>query len=163
MAHKQKYSRHPGFEPLTVSSQGQRPTRWPTLFHVYLDPDWYVPIPKYVRIGLWDIWTKNENSTRRWKTTRAPPGRVRRGEQSEARRAISTQNGGPHLELLQVVYVSKPGLNLTSRLLRRQGPTYWYLYTCLFLYWPQRYLRQDGQSCGRSSGHERYIPPIPTT
>ena len=32
-------------------------------------------------------------------TAEASPGRVRRGEQGEARRANSTPNGGPHLEL----------------------------------------------------------------
>ena len=35
-------------------------------------------------------------------TAEAAPGRVGRGEQGKARRANSTPNGGPHLELARV-------------------------------------------------------------
>ena len=44
-------------------------------------------------------------------TAEVRPGRVRRDEHGEARRANTTPNGGPHLELLWSVYGSKPGLN----------------------------------------------------
>ena len=60
-------------------------------------------------------------------TAEATPERVGRGEQCEARRANSAPNDGPHLELRR--YGSKPGLNLTSRLLRRHGQ---HIFTCIY-------------------------------
>ena len=52
----------------------------------------------------------------------AAPGRVGRGEQGETKRANSAPNGGPHLGLGRL-RLKTWGLNLTSRLLRRQVNT----------------------------------------
>ena len=89
----------------------------------------------YVWIDAWDILTKkrkqhppsgDDAST----AEAAPPGRVGRGEQGEARRANSTPNGGPHIELLLGACGFKPGINLTYRLPRRQGQ-HTCTYTCV--------------------------------
>ena len=68
------------------------------------------------------ILTKIENSTRRRETTRARP-RPPPAESEEASKVRHDEqavipNGGPHLELARLR--SKPGMNLTSRLHRRQ-------------------------------------------
>ena len=47
----------------------------------------------YVRTDAWDIFGDDAS------TAEAAPGRVGRDEQGEARRANTTPNGGPHLEL----------------------------------------------------------------
>ena len=49
----------------------------------------------------------------------AAPGRVERDERGEARRAHTTPNGGPHLDLERLRL--KTCLNLSARLLRRHG------------------------------------------
>ena len=58
----------------------------------------------YVRMDAWDILTKKRKQHPSpgdgASTAEAAPGRVGRGGQGEARRAITTPNGGPHLELL---------------------------------------------------------------
>ena len=60
----------------------------------------------YVRIDKWDRNSYFDQKTktaplpgRDASTAKAAPGRVGRGEQREARRANSTPNGGPHLDL----------------------------------------------------------------
>ena len=57
----------------------------------------------FVRIDGWDILTKQRKqhpSPGDNASTAVPaPGRVGRDEQGEARRANTTLNGGPHLEL----------------------------------------------------------------
>ena len=76
----------------------------------------------YVRLNAWDISTKkkDENSSHLRETTQAPaeaaPGRVERDGQAEARRANTTQNGEPHLELgrLRLKTLSKSDLSIAE-------------------------------------------------
>ena len=61
----------------------------------------------YVRIDAWDRNTYFDEKKGKQhpspgddaSTAETAPGRVERGEQGEERRANSTPNGGPHLEL----------------------------------------------------------------
>ena len=99
MAHTQKKSRHPGVEPPTLILQGQRPTCWPTLFLVYVDPDWYVPIRTNICLGY--SVQKTRTAPVDGSTAEASP-RVGIGEQGEARRANNTPNDGPHLDSLSI-------------------------------------------------------------
>ena len=81
-----------------VSKRGRRgrrqgSTRYPTLFLVYIARDWYVSVRTNRRLGYFDKKRK-QNSPQA-----AASDRVGRDEQGEARRANTTLNGGPHLEL----------------------------------------------------------------
>ena len=64
-----------------------------------------------VRIDAWDIFTKKRKQHpspgEDASTDEAAPGRVERVEQGEARRANTTPNGGPHLELLIGAFTAK--------------------------------------------------------
>ena len=139
-------NRHPEFEPPPLSSQGRMPTGWSTLFIVYVGPDWYVSTV-YVRIDAWDILTKKRvqqpSPGDDASTAEAAPGRVGRGEQGEARRATSKHEQTAHrmvdLTSSYGVYGSKPGINLTSRLLRRQGQHIIHTCTCAYIYVPRSF------------------------
>ena len=99
MAHKKIY-RHPRFEPLTLRIHGQRPSCYPSMFLVYIDRDWYVPICTNRRLDILRKERKQNPLPRDYASTaEAARGRVERDEQGEARRANTTPNGGPHLEL----------------------------------------------------------------
>ena len=86
----------------------------------------------YVRINVWKNITKQRKKHPPQgddaSTVLAGTRRVERGELGEARPAISAPRGKPHLYLGG--YGSKPGLNLTSWLLRRHGQ-HIYTYVCL--------------------------------
>ena len=77
----------------------------------------------YVRIDAWIFRQKKQKQKPLpgddASTAEAAPGRVERDEQGEARRANTTPNGGPHLELLiGRLRLKTWGLNMASRLLR---------------------------------------------
>ena len=130
LAHKKKKKRHPIFEPLTFRLHGQRPTCYPSMFVVYIDRDWYLPIRTNRRLDNLTKKTKTD-TTRCRETTRArprpPPGRVERDEQGEARRA--PHNGGPHLEQrrLRLKTWSKSDFSIAET----TWPTYLYIYLYL--------------------------------
>ena len=63
-------------------------------------------------------------------TAEAPPGRVRKGEQGEARRAKGAPNGGAYLEL---VYGSKPCVKTTFEARARHLMGH-YTYICTNIY-----------------------------
>ena len=89
---------HPRLEPLTLRFHGQRSTCYPTMFCRQTVIGMYL----CVRIDAWIFWQETKTKPvagRRREHGRAAPGRVERDEQGEARRANSTPNGGPHLEL----------------------------------------------------------------
>ena len=95
----------------------------------------------YVRIDAWIFWPKkNENRTRCREPTlarrRPPPDRVGRDEQGEARRANTTQNGGPHLELgrLRLKTKSKSDFSIAET---------WPTYLCTYLYAPVQQAAHD--------------------
>ena len=87
----------------------------------------------YVRIDAWDIVIINEHSTRRRETTRARPRSpsAESGEMSKVRHVEETPHRMVDLNSSEGVYGSKPGLNLTSRLLRRHGQ---HIYTSNCIY-----------------------------
>ena len=92
--HTQK-KRHPRFEPLILTWHGQRPTCYPTMFLVYIYRGRYL----HARIDAGIFWQKKQKQEDYASTADVAPGRVERDEQGEARRANTTPNGGPHLEL----------------------------------------------------------------
>ena len=123
-----KKKRHPRFEPLTLRLHGQRPACYPTMFLVYIDRGWYVVIRRNRRLGV--LTKKRQQNPLPGddaSTAETTPGRVKRDEQSEARRANATPNGGPRLEFGRLR--PKPGLNMISRLLRRHGQ---HIYTSIY-------------------------------
>ena len=61
-------------------------------------------------------------------TAEPAAGRADRDQQGQARRANTTPNGGPHLEL--GIYAQKLSLNLTSPLLRRHAQ---HIHLCMYL------------------------------
>ena len=88
-----------------------------------------------VRIDTWEDLTKKRKQHPSLgddaSMAGVAPGKAERDERGEARRSNTTPNGGPHLELLIERLRLKPGLALTSRLLRRHGHhvTYIYIYS----------------------------------
>ena len=71
-------------------------------------------------MGYFDKKTKTALPGDDTRTGEAASGRVGRDEHGEARRANTTPNGGPHLELGRLRLKTYPGsVNLTSRLVRR--------------------------------------------
>ena len=74
----------------------------------------------YVRIDGWDILAKKRKQQPPpgddASTAEAAPGRVGRDEQGVARRANTSPNGGPHLELgrLRLKTCSKSGFSIAE-------------------------------------------------
>ena len=103
--------------------------------------DWYLSIRTN---HMWEILTKKRKQHPSQgddeSTAGVAPGRVGRDEHGEARRANRTPNGGPHLELERSRL--KPGLNLTSRLLRRHDQHVIHTFTpaCAHAGWVCTYL-----------------------
>ena len=123
---------------------GQRPTCYPTVSCIHrprLAPGMYL----YVRIDAWIFWQKKRKQNPLTgddaSTGEAAPGGLERDEKCEARRPSTTPNGGP-----QGVYGSKPGLNLTCRLLRRHGQ---HICTYIFTYGEQLITKQLLLAFGR--------------
>ena len=93
----------------------------------------------YVRMDAWDIlttkWKQYPSTGDDASTADVAPSRVGRGTQGEARRANSTPNGGPHLELgcLRLKTWSKPYFSIAQT----TGPTY--LYMCFYKPYSQAY------------------------
>ena len=83
-----------------------------------------------VRIESWDILIKNRKQHPSQgdgaSTAETTPGRVGRDEQGEARRANTTQNGRPHLELgrLRLETWSKSGFSIAET----TWPTHLYIH-----------------------------------
>ena len=139
MAHYKK--RHPSFEPLTLRFHGQRPTCYSTtsMFFLYIDRDWYVPVRTNRRL---DILTKKRKQNPLpgddASTAEAALSGVERDEQGEARRANTTPNGGPHLERgrLRLKTGSKSDFSIAET-----WPTYPYKYlfrSCEIENFPQK-------------------------
>ena len=84
----------------------------------------------YVLIDAWDVLIKKRKQHPPpgddASTAEAAPGRVGRDEQGEARRANTTPNGGPHLELgrLRLKTWSKSDFSIAET----TWPTYLYTY-----------------------------------
>ena len=82
--------------------RGQRDSKHPTCyctqFLVYIDRYWYVSVRTNRRLEKIYQKTKTPQGAD-GSMAEAAPSRVRRDEQGEARRANTTPNGGPHLEL----------------------------------------------------------------
>ena len=118
-AHTKK-KRHLKFEPRT-SAQRQRPTRYRTRFFLtWPEIGMYL---LYVQLDCWDMLTKKRKQHPPpgdgTSTAEATPSRVGKDEQGEARRANTTRNGGPHLELGRLRL--KTWYNPEFRLPRRHG------------------------------------------
>ena len=122
-----KQERHPRFEPLTLTYHGQRPTCYPTMFLVCIDRDWYVPISTNRCLDiLTETQKQNPLTVDDASTAEAAPKRVERDGQGETRRANTTPNGRPHLELgrLRLKTWSKSDFSIAET----TWPTYRYIY-----------------------------------
>ena len=85
---------------LTLKFHGQRPACYPTMFLVCIDRDWYVPISTNRCLDiLTETQKQNPLTVDDASTAEAAPKRVERDGQGETRRANTTPNGRPHLEL----------------------------------------------------------------
>ena len=84
----------------------ERATCLTTQFLTYLPSDWYVSIRTNLHLRseqlFWKIKWKQHLAGRRREHGRGCLRQSRESEQGEARRASSTPNGGPHLELARL-------------------------------------------------------------
>ena len=124
---KQKKHHHPWFEPRTPRSEGQHlPVHLFRFLHDNLS-DWYVSI----QIDVWEKVIKKRKQHPPQgddaSTAEAATCRVGRGDQGEARPAISAPRGGPHLDLgcLQLKTWSRSGFWIAET----TWPTYLYICT----------------------------------
>ena len=132
MAHNKNDMRYLNHRPW-ASSDRDLPDIPLYSFLVYVDRGWCVPIRRSRRLAYLDQETKTVPLPgRRREHGRDYPGRVGRDEQGEARRANTTPNEGPHLELERLSFIT--GSKSDYSIVETTWPTYPFLSIYIYIY-----------------------------